>query len=29
MSVPLPRTAEPGDPLEPGDAELIEARPVR
>ncbi len=25
MSVPLPRTAEPGDPLEPGDAELIEA----
>ncbi|HVC74094.1 MAG TPA: sigma-70 family RNA polymerase sigma factor, partial [Mycobacteriales bacterium] len=25
MSVLLPRTAEPGDPLEPGDAELIEA----
>jgi RNA polymerase sigma factor (sigma-70 family) len=25
MSVPLPRTVEPGDPVEPGDAELIEA----
>jgi len=25
MSVPLPRTAEPDEPLEPGDAELIEA----
>jgi RNA polymerase sigma factor (sigma-70 family) len=25
MSVPLPRTAELGDPIEPGDAELIEA----
>jgi RNA polymerase sigma factor (sigma-70 family) len=25
MSVPLTRTAEPGDPTEPGDAELIEA----
>jgi RNA polymerase sigma factor (sigma-70 family) len=25
MSVPLPRTAEPDDPVEPGDAELIDA----
>jgi RNA polymerase sigma factor (sigma-70 family) len=25
MSVPLPRTAEPDEPLEPGDAELIQA----
>jgi RNA polymerase sigma factor (sigma-70 family) len=25
MSVPLPRIAEPGEPTEPGDAELIEA----
>jgi RNA polymerase sigma factor (sigma-70 family) len=25
LSVPLPMTAEPGEPMEPGDAELIEA----